>query len=112
MEHTQPLDDKKLFYSIGEVSQMLGVEPSTLRYWETEFKQLSPSRTQRGRRQYKASDIEILRRIYHLVRVEGIAIDQAKNRLAVMGEKEQQRIEASARLMKVKKLLQDLRNIL
>ena len=80
MEHTQPLDDKKLFYSIGEVSQMLGVEPSTLRY--------------------------------HLVRVEGIAIDQAKNRLAVMGEKEQQRIEAIARLMKVKKLLQDLRNIL
>jgi len=112
MEDTNLLDEKKLFYTIGEVSRILGVEPSTLRYWEMEFKQLTPSRTQRGRRQYKASDIEILRRIHHLVRVEGIAIDQAKKRLAVMGDKEQQRIEAIVRLVNVRKLLEQLRKIL
>jgi transcriptional regulator len=112
MDEKQPLDKEKLFYTIGEVSQILGVEPSTLRYWETEFKQLTPSRTQRGRRQYKSADIEVLRRIYHLVRVEGIAIDQAKKRLAVMGDKEQQRIEAIAKLVNVKRLLAQLRDIL
>lgn len=112
MDETQKLDKKKLFYTIGEVSQIIGVESSTLRYWESEFKQLSPTRTKSGHRRYKATDIEILRRIYHLVRVEGVAIEQAKSRLAVMGDKEQHRIEVIARLMKIKELLEKLRKTL
>ncbi len=99
----------KLYYSISEVSEMIGVEPSTLRFWEGEFPQLTPKRTTRGRRQYTQQDIELLRRIYHLVRIEGIAIEQAKNRLSNITDKEKGRIEVVSRLLVIKKLIEDLK---
>lgn len=102
----------KLFYTIREVSEMLEVEPSTLRFWEGEFPQLSPRRTTHKRRQYTVQDIELLRRIYHLVRVEGIAIEQAKRRLSNMTDKERVRIEAVSKLVNVKQLLQKLKNLI
>ena len=58
----------KTYYSIGEVADFLDIPSSTLRYWETQFTILSPSRTPTGRRRYTASDIEKIRKLYFLVK--------------------------------------------
>ena len=56
----------KLYYSIGEVADMFGVNQSLLRFWEKEFPQISPKTTGRGIRQYRKEDVETIGLIYHL----------------------------------------------
>ena len=58
----------KLYYSIGEVADMFGVNPSLLRFWEKEFPQISPKTAGRGIRQYRKEDVETIGLIYHLVK--------------------------------------------
>ncbi len=53
-------DIKKLYYSIGEVSKMVGLKSYVLRYWETEFKQLSPPKNRAGNRTYRQKDIDLI----------------------------------------------------
>ena len=69
----------KIYYSIKEVAQMLGVAESTLRFWESEFPQIKP-KTARGTgiRQYTEKDIEQLKVIYNLVKVRGFKIAAAR----------------------------------
>lgn len=66
---------------IGEAARMLGLEPYVLRYWETEFPQLSPLRTEKGQRLYTQDDITLLRRIQKLLHEEGLTIEGARRRL-------------------------------
>lgn len=73
---------KKLYYSIGEVSEMTGLEQHVLRYWESEFDQLSPRKNRAGRRVYTEEDIAIVRRIQQLLRDEKYTIEGAKQALA------------------------------
>jgi len=73
--------DERIFYSITEVGDMLGVKPHVLRYWEQEFSTVRPKRTPRGVRRYRNKDIETLKRIKQLVWTEGYTIDGAKRRL-------------------------------
>ena len=56
-------DIKKLYYSIGEVSEMVGLKSYVLRYWETEFKQLSPPKNRAGNRTYRQKDIDLIMKI-------------------------------------------------
>lgn len=72
---------KKMYYSISEVSDMLGVPASTLRYWEKELPTVSPRKSQGGTRKYSATDIEELRLVYRLVKDEGHTIDGVKRLL-------------------------------
>ena len=58
----------KLYYSIGEVAQMLGVSETLLRFWEKKFPQLNPKRAGRDIRQYRQEDVETAKMIYHLVK--------------------------------------------
>ncbi|WP_244148939.1 MerR family transcriptional regulator [Desulfonatronum thioautotrophicum] len=67
---------------IGEAAGILGLEPYVLRYWETEFPQLSPLRTEKGQRLYTQDDMAVLRRIQKLLHEEGLTIDGARRRLA------------------------------
>lgn len=60
-------EDKLKYYSIGEVSDLLDVKESTLRYWEKEFKILKPGRTESNRRIYSDKDIEVIKRIIYLL---------------------------------------------
>ena len=69
---------KKLYYSIGEVSEMAGLEAHVLRYWETEFEQLKPRKNRAGRRIYTVEDIAMVQRIQHLLRVDKYTIEGAK----------------------------------
>ena len=71
----------KLYYPIGEVAQMLNVNPSLLRYWETEFPSIRPHKNKKGTRYYTDDDIDLLRQIYHLTRECGYTLEGARERL-------------------------------
>jgi DNA-binding transcriptional MerR regulator len=58
---------KKLYYSIGEVSEMTSVDPHVLRYWETVFKDLRPKKNKAGNRVYRESDIEVILKLKELI---------------------------------------------
>ncbi len=68
----------KLYYSIGEVSELLGVESHVLRYWEAEFPQFAPRKNSAGRRIYTEEDLIFARRIFDLLRVEKYTLEGAR----------------------------------
>lgn len=72
---------EKLFYSITEVAEMLGVNTSLLRYWEKEFEFINPHKSAKGTRQYKKEDIEALRLVHYLVKEKGMTLAGAKQKL-------------------------------
>ena len=71
----------KLYFKIGEVSELLGVEPYVLRYWETEFPGLSPKKSGTGHRLYRREDIETVFEIKRLLYEEGFTIAGARKHL-------------------------------
>lgn len=71
----------KLYYSIGEVSEIFGVSNSLVRYWETEFKMLKPKKNRKGDRQFTVKDIKVLEKIHTLVKERGFTIDGARKEL-------------------------------
>jgi DNA-binding transcriptional MerR regulator len=71
----------KLYFKIGEVSEILGVEPYVLRYWETEFSQLAPKKSGTGHRLYRRKDVELLLRIKHLLYEKRFTIEGARQSL-------------------------------
>ncbi len=73
---------KKLYYSISEVSEMTGLKPYVLRYWETEFKQLAPPKNRAGNRTYRQKDIDLILTLKQLLHVEKFTIEGARKRLA------------------------------
>tara|TARA_B100001564_G_C20206726_1_gene475334 strand:+ start:203 stop:565 length:363 start_codon:yes stop_codon:yes gene_type:complete len=70
---------KKLYYSIGEVSDMTDLKSYVLRYWETEFNQLKPPKNRAGNRTYRQKDIEIILNIKDLLYTKKFTIDGARN---------------------------------
>jgi DNA-binding transcriptional MerR regulator len=73
---------KKLYYSISEVSRITGLEQHVLRYWESQFESLRPSKNRAGNRIYTNKDINLIFEIKHLVRDEGFTIEGAKKVLS------------------------------
>ena len=71
----------KLFFRIGEVSSLLGLEPYVLRYWETEFPSLAPKKSGTGHRLYRRKDVELLLKIKHLLYQRRFTIDAARQYL-------------------------------
>jgi len=74
---TQQIPDK-LYFRIGEVSSLVGVEPYVLRYWETEFGELSPKKSGTGHRLYRRKDVELLLRIKQLLYEKRFTIEGAR----------------------------------
>ena len=72
---------EKQYYSIGEVSKILGVNASLLRFWETEFTQLTPRKNKKGNRIFTKDDLELLKNIYYLVKVRRFTLEGAKQKL-------------------------------
>src|SRR5438270_10036479 len=75
----------KLFFRIGEVATLVGVEPHVLRYWEREFRSIRPAKSARGQRVYSRRDVENLMRVRELLYEEGFTIAGAKKKLAEEG---------------------------
>jgi DNA-binding transcriptional MerR regulator len=71
----------KLYFKIGEVSELLGVEAYVLRYWESEFPVLSPKKSGTGHRLYRRKDVELLLRIKHLLYEKRFTIEGARQTL-------------------------------
>ena len=69
---------KKLYYSIGEVSEMTDLKSYVLRYWETEFNQLKPPKNRAGNRTYRQKDIEVILNIKELLYKKKFTIDGAR----------------------------------
>ena len=72
---------EKLYYKIGEVSQITGVEPYVLRYWESEFKIITPGRTNSKQRLYRRKDLEQILEIKRLLYEEKFTISGAKKKM-------------------------------
>ena len=72
---------KKLYYSIGEVSEITGLKQYVLRYWETEFSQLNPSKNSAGNRNYRKTDIDLINEIKDLLYDRRFTIKGAKQHL-------------------------------
>ncbi|HEY3838882.1 MAG TPA: MerR family transcriptional regulator [Bryobacteraceae bacterium] len=68
----------KLYFKIGEVSNLLTVEPYVLRFWETEFPKLAPKKTDKGQRMYRRKDVELLLQIKHLLYEKKYTIEGAR----------------------------------
>lgn len=77
----------KLFFKIGEVSELAGVEQHVLRYWEDEFETLQPNKNRSGQRLYEKKDVELILEIQHLLYMEKYTIAGAKKKLKVNRKK-------------------------
>lgn len=85
---------KKVYYSIGEVCDLTGLKPHVLRYWETQFGVLHPTKNRAGNRVYRSKEIEIILLVKHLLYEKKYTIEGANNRLVEMrraGELEEER---------------------
>ena len=71
----------KRYFTIGEVSELCGVKPHVLRYWEQEFNQLKPVKRRGNRRYYQHHEVLLVRRIRELLYSQGFTISGARNRL-------------------------------
>ena len=85
MEKALPAIPAKRYFTIGEVSDLCGVKPYVLRYWEQEFAQLKPMKRRGNRRYYQHHEVLLIRRIRELLYEEGFTISGARNRLAEAG---------------------------
>ena len=72
---------EKLFYKIGEVAEMFGVNVSLIRFWEKEFNILKPKKNKKGNRLFTKKDVDNLTIIYHLVKERGFTLEGAKQKL-------------------------------
>ncbi len=87
---------KKAYYSIGEVCDLTGLKPHVLRYWETQFDVLSPTKNRAGNRVFRPKEIELILLVKHLLYEEKYTIEGARRRLQEMrqaGELEEERQE-------------------
>ncbi len=82
MEKALPKIPAKRYFTIGEVSELCGVKPYVLRYWEQEFTQLKPMKRRGNRRYYQHHEVLLIRRIRDLLYDQGFTISGARNRLS------------------------------
>lgn len=81
MEERFSQNFNKLYYSIGEVADIFGVNASLIRFWEKEFDAIKPKKNAKGDRKFSPKDIETIHKIHDLVKVKGYTLDGAKKSL-------------------------------
>jgi DNA-binding transcriptional MerR regulator len=108
---------RKVYYSIGEVCDLTGLKPHVLRYWETQFEVLNPTKNRAGNRVYRSKDIELVLLVKHLLYEQKYTIEGANKRLSDMRksgelEEERQDVLGPEFLARMKADLEDLRQVL
>ena len=103
---------EKRYYSIGEVAKAFEVNTSLIRFWEKEFKTLSPKKSANGKRKYTSDDIIIIKQIFFLLKEKGYTIEGAKTYIKEAKKKPMNSFEIieklneiKSRLLKIKKEL-------
>ena len=99
----------KLYYSISEVSDLFGVNPSLIRFWEKEFEVLKPHKNKKGNRLFTKKDIENIRVIYHLVKEKGFTLQGAKEKMKADRNKSVRNTEVIDTLNRMKVFLTELK---
>jgi len=102
-----PIPSKR-YFTIGEVSELCGVKPHVLRYWEQEFPQLKPVKRRGNRRYYQRHDVMLIRQIRSLLYVDGFTISGARNKLVV----ENDLSDPTQRTAVIRQLIQELEDVL
>lgn len=104
---------EKLYYSIGEVAELLGENVSAIRFWSNAFETyVKPSRNTKGNRQYTAGDIDALKQIRHLVKVEGMTLDGAARTLGANRSKIDTSVKALESLKAIREQLVEIKESL
>ena len=108
---------KKAYYSIGDVCDLTGLKPHVLRYWETQFDVLRPSKNRAGNRVYRPKDVELILLVKNLLYEQKYTIDGANQKLLGLRkegdlEEEQQEVMGPEFFSSMKKDLEDLLSIL
>ena len=101
---------EKLFFRIGEVCEIAGVEPYVLRFWETEFPFLAPPKSKSGHRVYRKKDVEMVLKIKDLLYARGFTIAGARKQLSK--NREERGVERDKVLIQVRKELRDILTLL
>ena len=101
---------EKLYYSIGEVSEMFNVAPSLIRFWESEFEIIQPKKNRKGNRQFTKEDIDNVRTIYHLVKEKGFTLQGAKEMLKNDTQSVKDKMEMLDSLRRVRQFLVEVRD--
>ena len=104
-----PHKNLKLYYSIGEVARMFGINESTLRYWETEFPHLKPKTNSKNVRQYTDADIEQVKLIHNLVKVRGFKLAAARKMVNENRKNVDRSAEVLEKLINVRDQLKELK---
>ena len=94
MEISLPPIPAKRYFTIGEVSELCGVKPHVLRYWEQEFTQLRPMKRRGNRRYYQHNEVLMIRRIRDLLYDQGFTISGARNKLQEIVQHEREKCRA------------------
>lgn len=101
-------EDLKLYYSIGEVAERLGVNASQLRFWENEFTHIKPNKNSRGERRFTKENIRQLEEIEYLLKERGFTIEGARKEIATGKKPEGEKQEVIDRLREVRARLSSL----
>ena len=106
--YMDPVIPDKMYFKIGEVSEIAGLEQHVLRFWESEFKNIRPKRTSTGQRMYRKADIELLLYIKKLLHNEKFTIQGAKKYLNSRSDKDS---SAESGQITVEQICSDLEEI-
>ena len=103
---------EKLYYSIGEIAEMLNVNASLIRFWEKEFEIINPKKNKKGNRMFSKEDMKNLKLIYHLVKQKGYTLQGAQASLQNRKKAALEDLEAIERLEKVRSFLIEIKELL
>ncbi len=101
----------KRYFTIGEVSELCGVKPHVLRYWEQEFSQLKPVKRRGNRRYYQRHDVILIREIRALLYEQGFTIGGARQQLSPSGEVKNTAVSNGNQKELVRELLKELEDL-
>ena len=103
---------EKIFFNVGEVAEMIGENASLIRYWENQFDALKPHKNKKGTRLFTKDDIETVKLIHYLVKVRGLTLKGAKQKLKENREETINNFEIVKRLQNIKDELIEIRDAL
>ena len=101
---------EKVFFTIGEVAEIIGEAASLIRYWENQFDALKPQKNKKGNRMFTKEDIELVKLIHHLVKERGMTLKGAKLKLKENREEAVHNFEIVKRLQTVRNELLEIRD--
>ena len=98
------------YYSVMVVTSLFCVHDPLLRFWEKEFEEINPRKTDTGVRQYALKDIEVIAVVHSLVKEKGLTLEGARQTLRVKKDEETRRVELLKRLEEIRRELSELRD--